>query len=116
MTEQNCVYQVNTLQNLDLDQIGDKMKNIARTIVDIMSELSHRFKDLRTPFQPPNAKEIFDLFTTGMGQKFFVGQLTTVTITRFQYRKPHEKTYPERRHSFWKCPFCLKVVIINSIL
>ena len=64
----NCIFC--SFQNLDLDQIRHKMEDKDPNLIDIQSELSHRFKDFRMPFQAPSAKEIFDPVHRRDGSQF----------------------------------------------
>ena len=99
---------------VELDKQGFGNKSI--TLYDIRSELNHRYKDVRVPFQPPMPEEIFNMVTKETPQTFFIGKLVLATVTGFQHRKPKreelDRANPVRSEDsgLWQCPFCVKVL------
>lgn len=69
------------LKDLDLDAFAQELKrqnfgDKAVTLYDIRAELNHRYKDLRTPYEPPSTEEIFNMLTKETPQTFNVGKKT----------------------------------------
>lgn len=82
------------------------------TLYDIRSELNHRYKDVRTPYQPPSPEEVFNMLTKESPQTFYIGKLVMAVVTGFQHRKPKreelDRANPNRNEEtgLWQCPFC----------
>lgn len=120
-------YSIEFFQDLDLDAFADELErqgfgNKRTTLYDIRSELNHRYKDGRQPFQPPSAEDIFNMVTKETPQTFFIGKLVMATVTGFQNRKPKREELdtanPNRNDAtgLWQCPFCLQVSPSTSSL
>lgn len=97
----------------ELERQGFGNKRI--TLYDIRSELNHRYKDGRVPFQPPSPEEVFNMLTKENPQTFYIGKLVMVVVTGFQHRKPKreelDRANPNRNDEtgLWQCPFCKQV-------
>ncbi|XP_039292182.1 transcription elongation factor SPT6 isoform X2 [Nilaparvata lugens] len=107
------------LKDLDLDAFAEELErqgfgNKSITLYDIRSELNHRYKDMRTPFQSANPEELFDMLTKENPETFFIGKMITATVTGIQHKKPEgdqlDQENPVRNDEtgLWQCPFCLK--------
>lgn len=103
----------------ELERQGFGNKRI--TLYDIRSELNHRYKDGRVPFQPPSPEEVFNMLTKENPQTFYIGKLVMVVVTGFQHRKPKreelDRANPNRNDEtgLWQCPFCKQVDFFISI-
>nr|XP_033334830.1 transcription elongation factor SPT6-like [Megalopta genalis] len=107
------------LKDLDLDAFAEELErqgfgNKCVTLYDIRSELNSRYKDLRVPYQTPNAEKLFDILTKETPETFFVGKLILATVVGISHRKPQgdqlDQANPVRNDEtgLWQCPFCLK--------
>ncbi|KAL1140288.1 hypothetical protein AAG570_000220 [Ranatra chinensis] len=107
------------LKDLDLDAFAEELErqnfgNKSITLYDIRSELNHRYKDLRAPYQSPEPEILFDMLTKETPETFYVGKLITATVTGISHRKPEgdqlDRANPVRNDEtgLWQCPFCLK--------
>lgn len=107
------------LRDLDLDAFAVELErqgygNKSITLYDIRAELNHRYKDLRTPFRPPNPEETFNMLTKETPQTFYIGKMVTCQVVGIARRKPHgqqlDQANPIRNDDtgLWQCPFCLK--------
>uniref|UniRef100_A0A336LY91 Transcription elongation factor SPT6 n=1 Tax=Culicoides sonorensis TaxID=179676 RepID=A0A336LY91_CULSO len=107
------------LKDLDLDAFAVELErqgfgNKSITLYDIRAELNSRYKDLRVPYQPLNAEEIFDVLTKETPETFYVGKLILATVIGISHKKPQadqfENVTPVRNDEtgLWQCPFCLK--------
>ena len=47
--------------------------NKSITLYDIRAELNSRYKDLRSPYHPPSAEEIFSMLTKETPETFYRG-------------------------------------------
>ncbi|XP_058807123.1 transcription elongation factor SPT6-like [Phymastichus coffea] len=73
------------LQELDLDAYAEELvrrgfPNQCITLHDIRSELTHRYKDLRIPYQSPTVDQLFGIFAKQDAENFYVGKLVEATI------------------------------------
>ncbi|KFM65277.1 Transcription elongation factor SPT6, partial [Stegodyphus mimosarum] len=107
------------LKDLDLDAFAEELErqgygNKSITLYDIRAELNHKYKDLRTPYRPPNTEEVFNMLTKEVPETFYIGKLILVVVTGIARRKPKndqlENANPIRNDDsgLWQCPFCLK--------
>lgn len=107
------------LKDLDLDAFAEELErqsfgNKSITLYDIRSELNHRYKDLRVPYQSPGPELMFDMLTKETPETFYIGKLVTATVIGISHRKPEkdqlDQANPVRNDetSLWQCPFCLK--------
>ncbi|GIX74854.1 transcription elongation factor SPT6 [Caerostris extrusa] len=107
------------LKDLDLDAFAEELErqgygNKSITLYDIRAELNHRYKDLRTPYKPPNGEEIFNMLTKEVPETFYIGKMIFVTVTGIARRKARkdqlENANPIRNEEsrLWQCPFCLR--------
>lgn len=105
------------LKDLDLDAFAEELErqgfgNKSITLYDIRAELNHKYKDLRTPYRPPNSEEVFNMLTKEVPETFYIGKLVLVFVTGFARRKPKaeqlENANPIRidNSNLWECPFC----------
>ena len=105
------------LSELDLDAFATELERQgfgkkSITLCDIRSELCAMYKDLRTPYSPPDEEEVFNLATKETPETFWVGKLVLATVTGFQYQKPTaedlDSAAPKRVEdgNTWQCPFC----------
>lgn len=67
------------MQDLDLDAFAEELErqgygNKSITLYDIRAELNHKYKDLRTPYRPPNSEEVFNMLTKEVPETFFIGK------------------------------------------
>ena len=92
------------------------------TLYDIRAELNHRYKDLRVPYEPPSAEEIFNMVTKESPKTFNIGKLVMATVTGFSHRKPQREQLdlanPVRNEEtgLWKCPFCSQVPALLQLV
>ncbi|XP_073971663.1 transcription elongation factor Spt6 isoform X2 [Rhodnius prolixus] len=107
------------LKDLDLDAFAEELErqsfgNKSITLYDIRSELNHRYKDLRVPYQSPGPELLFDMLTKETPETFYIGKLITATVIGISHRKPEkdqlDQANPVRNDEtgLWQCPFCLK--------
>lgn len=107
------------LKDLDLDAFAEELErqsfgNKSTTLYDIRSELNHRYKDLRAPYQPPGPELLFDMLTKETPETFYIGKLITANVIGITHRKPEkeqlDQANPVRNEEtcLWQCPFCLK--------
>ncbi|XP_065201238.1 transcription elongation factor SPT6 [Planococcus citri] len=107
------------LKDLDLDAFAEELErqgfgNKSITLYDIRAELNHRYKDLRAPYTPPNAEELFDLLTKETPESFYIGKMVLATVTGILRKRPKteqlDQANPVRKDEtgLWQCPFCLK--------
>ena len=66
------------LRDLDLDAFAEELErqgygNKHITLYDIRAELNHRYKDLRTAYQPPTSEELFNMLIKESPSTFYVG-------------------------------------------
>lgn len=107
------------LKDLDLDAFAVELErqafgNKSITLYDIRAELNSRYKDLRTPWKPLSAEELFDVLTKETPESFYVGKLVLASVTGISHKKPQgdqlDQANPVRNDEtgLWQCPFCLK--------
>lgn len=107
------------LKDLDLDAFAEELDrqgygNKHITLYDIRAELNHRYKDLRTPFRPPNNEEKFNMLTKETPITFYVGKLVLCVVTGIARKRPQgeqlDEANPVRNEEtgLWQCPFCQK--------
>ncbi|XP_029038298.1 transcription elongation factor SPT6-like isoform X2 [Osmia bicornis bicornis] len=107
------------LKDLDLDAFAEELErqgfgNKCITLYDIRAELNSRYKDLRIPYQSPNAEKLFDVLTKETPETFYVGKLIMAAVIGISHRKPQgdqlDQANPVRNDEtgLWQCPFCLK--------
>ncbi|XP_054274705.1 transcription elongation factor SPT6-like isoform X1 [Macrosteles quadrilineatus] len=107
------------LKDLDLDAFAEELErqgfgNKSITLYDIRAELNHRYKDLRQPYQSPNAMELFNMLTHECPETFYIGKMVQATVTGISHKKPDgeqlDQANPVRKEDtgLWQCPFCLK--------
>ena len=105
------------LSELDLDAFATELERQgfgkkSITLCDIRSELCSMYKDLRTPYSPPDEEEVFNLTTKETPETFWPGKLVLAQVTGFQYQKPTaddlDSAAPKRVEdgNTWQCPFC----------
>jgi transcription elongation factor SPT6 len=105
------------LAELDLDAFAQELerqgfgkKHI--TLQDIRSELHHMYKDLREPYQPPDAEEVFNMVTKESPDTFFIGKLVQAVVSGFAYKVPQQEELDQAApmrigdENLWQCPFC----------
>ncbi|VDN09930.1 unnamed protein product, partial [Dibothriocephalus latus] len=82
------------------------------TLYDIRKELNHRYRDLRFPFEPLTAEQIFSLTTHETPETLHVGRLVECQVLGVATRKPRpeqlDKANPTKNEvtGLWMCPFC----------
>ncbi|KAL4223178.1 Transcription elongation factor SPT6 [Mactra antiquata] len=97
---------------LELERQGYGDKHI--TLYDIRAELTHRYKDLRTPYRSPTNEERFNMISKETPDTFYIGKLMMVRVAGIAHRKPHgeqlDQANPVRNEDtgLWQCPFCNK--------
>uniref|UniRef100_A0A146LTI5 Transcription elongation factor SPT6 n=1 Tax=Lygus hesperus TaxID=30085 RepID=A0A146LTI5_LYGHE len=107
------------LKDLDLDAFAVELErqsfgNKSITLYDIRSELNHRYKDLRVPYQSPGPELMFDMLTKETPETFYIGKMITANVIGISHRKPEkeqlDQANPVRNEEtcLWQCPFCLK--------
>lgn len=77
-------------QDLDLDAFAEELErqgfgNKSITLYDIRAELNHKYKDLRTPYKPPNAEEVFNMLTKETPETFYIGQQICMLCTLMKF-------------------------------
>lgn len=107
------------LKDLDLDAFAEELErqgygNKSITLYDIRAELNHKYKDLRSPYRPSNAEEVFNMLTKETPETFYIGKLILTTAVGIARRKPKgeqlDNANPIRNDEsgYWQCPFCMK--------
>ncbi|BHF60733.1 Transcription elongation factor SPT6 [Sparganum proliferum] len=105
------------LRELDLDAFAEELKRQGHgdkhiTLYDIRKELNHRYRDLRFPFEPLTAEQIFSLTTHETPETLHVGRLVECQVLGVATRKPRpeqlDKANPTKNEltGLWMCPFC----------
>ncbi|XP_008554918.1 transcription elongation factor SPT6 [Microplitis demolitor] len=108
------------LTDLDLDAFAKELERRGfgkkiNTLYDIQAEMNCQYKDPRTPYESPNAEQLFDLLTKETPQTLYIGKLVSATVIGMIYRKKADdqsdnQLVPVKNDEtgLWKCPHCLK--------
>lgn len=105
------------LKDLDLDAFAVELKNTmygdqSVTLYDIRAELTHRYKDVRTRYEPPTPEDLFHFITKETIETFHKGKLIQCQVFDFARKPPTREQLdgaePEKDETtgILTCPLC----------